>query len=395
MVGVIDTSREVATPRSREVERWRRPTATPVVDVITDYAAFLALAPEWNDTVRRAGVPHPFLSHEWLRTWWDCFAGDAHLHIVVVRERNEVGAGRIIAIAPLLLESARMYGIPIRRLRLLQNDHTPRTDFIVAEQAGTAYQAIWQTLFAHKSEWDVLQLSQLPRESATLTAFASFASAEGLSTGNWASGESPYLELRGTWDQYWNGLSAKFRSNVRNRLTRLSQIGVPDFEMLDDATAIAAARQDSIRLEASDWKEQEGTAITSDPSVQRFYAELPERAVDAGWLRLLFLTVDGRRIATSFSAIYDNRLFLLKTGYDPEFAKCSPFKLLTSFAVQAAYADGLAEVDFLGDTEPWKQEWTPATRAHDWLYVFSDTMRARLVHRAKFQVAPAVRQWRA
>ena len=42
---------------------------------------------------------------------------------------------------------------------------------------------------------------------------------------------------------------------------------------------------------------------------------------------------------------------------------CSPFKLLTYFAIAATPSrDGLREVDFLGDAEPWKLEWTPTTR---------------------------------
>ena len=34
---------------------------------------------------------------------------------------------------------------------------------------------------------------------------------------------------------------------------------------------------------------------------------------------------------------------------------------------------GLTEVDFLGDAEPWKLEWTSTGRGHDWLFVFGDT----------------------
>jgi hypothetical protein len=64
--------------------------------------------------VVRAGVPHPFLRHEWMRTWWDAFAAGRRLHILIVRRH-----GRIAAIAPLVLERASMYGVPVRRLRLL------------------------------------------------------------------------------------------------------------------------------------------------------------------------------------------------------------------------------------------------------------------------------------
>ncbi len=358
-------------------------------EVISDPEQFAALGREWNDAVERAAVPHPFLTHEWVRTWWDCFGTDAQLRIVVVRDE-----GRIVAIAPLMLERTRIYGMPVRRMRLLQNDHTPRTDLIVVDRQVEAYRAIWEVLTAGRDEWDVLQLSQILRESPTLGLFQQCAGEAGFATGTWASSESPYLELSGTWEEYLASLGSKFRSNVRNRLTRLTQIGEPVMEVLDDGARILAAREDSMRLEASGWKEQEGTAINSDAAVQRFYARLAERAGAEGWLRLLFLTVNGTRIATSYGARYAGRLFLFKTGYDPAYAKCSPFKVLTWFAVQASYAEGLREVDFLGDTEPWKLEWTETRRGHDWLFVFSDTVRAKLLYRAKFQVAPAVRQWR-
>ena len=360
------------------------------VDVVTDYGAFLELEAEWNETVDRAGVVHPFLRHEWVRTWWDCFGAGARLYIVVVR-----AGSRIIAIAPLMRETAQMYGMPVRRIRFLQNDHTPRTDVIVAERPEESYRAIWNALVNDSDRWDVLQLSQLPRDSATRPTLSELAAAAGWSTGIWTSGDSPYLTLTGTWESYLASLPAKFRSNIRNRMSRLTKLGEPALEVLRDHGPIQRACEDAWRLEASGWKREAGTAISSDPAVNRFYSLLAERATERGWLRLLFLTVGGQRIATSYGACYQGRLFLFKTGYDPEHATCAPFKLLTYFAIQSAYAEGLTEVDFLGDSEPWKLEWTTTTRGQDWLYVFSGTCRARLLHSVKFQVMPELKRWRA
>ena len=137
-------------------------------------------------------------------------------------------------------------------------------------------------------------------------------------------------------------------------------------------------QDDAWRLEASGWKKESGTAITSDPAVHRFYASLIERGTAAGWLHLLFLRVGDTRIATSYGATFDGRLMLFKTGYDPDYATCSPFKLLTYFALQDAYAKGLVELDFLGDAEPWKMEWTSTVRGHDWMFVFARNGRARV-----------------
>jgi CelD/BcsL family acetyltransferase involved in cellulose biosynthesis len=356
------------------------------IDTIADAAAFFALEGEWNDLVERAGVAHPFLRHEWLRTWWECFGGGCELRVLVVRAGD-----RMVAAAPLFAETARMYGMPIRRLRLMHNDHTPRADVIVAERAAAVYDAIWSTLMASRDSWDVLQLGQLPDESSTAAWIPRLALSEGCTSGVWHSSDSPYLTLTGTWEQYFNSLSAKFRQNVRNRVSRLRRIGEPKLEVVRGGAELGDAIADVVRLEESGWKRQAGTAIESDPSVHAFYRRFAERAADRGWLRLLFLNVGGRRIAASYSLCYARRVFLCKTGFDREFETCSPFKVLTSLAVRSAYEEGLVEVDFLGDTEPWKREWTPAVRSHQWLFVFSNAGRARVIYPLKFKVAPAVR----
>jgi len=360
------------------------------LDTITDYRAFVDLEGAWNDAVDRAGIAHPFLRHEWVRTWWECFGAGARLHILIARH-----GGAIAAIAPFMRETATMYGMPVRRIRFIQNDHTPRTDVIVAADPEGSYRAIWGALRSDADRWDVLQLSQVERTSPTLRLLSGLAAADGCATGVWKSGESPYLPLAGDWEAYFASLPAKFRSNVRNRMARLTRLGEPALEVLSGGAAIQAASPDVWRLEPSGWKGAAGSAITSDESVQRFYTALIERGSDAGWLRLLFLTVAGRRIATSYGALFHDRLFLFKTGYDPEYAACSPFKLLTYFAIREAYAQRLTEVDFLGDAEPWKREWTDAARGHDWLFVFADTVRARLVHSVKFQWGPELKRWRA
>jgi len=373
----------------RRGPRW--PATECSVDVVSDYAAFVNLEAEWNETVERAGIAHPFLRHEWVRTWWDAFSTPgARLYILVVRAQ-----GQITAIAPFMRETTSMYGVPTRRIRFIQNDHTPRTDIIVAVRPAESYRAIWRALRADRDRWDVLQLSQLQRESDTRRVFCELATADRCATGVWHSSDSPYLLLTGTWDEYLNRLPAKFRSNLRNRMSRLTRLGEPALEVLSERGAIEAACEEAWRLESSGWKREAGTAITCDPAVHRFYTTLVERGTAAGWLQLLFLNVGGRRIAASYGACFKDRLLLFKTGYDPEFATGAPFKILTYFAIREAYAQGLTEVDFLGDAEPWKLEWTSTSRGHDWVFVFADTLRARLLHSIKFQWRPELKRGRA
>jgi CelD/BcsL family acetyltransferase involved in cellulose biosynthesis len=359
------------------------------VDVINDYTSFVGLEGRWNDTVDRAGLDHPFLRHEWLRCWWDSFGHGRTLAVMIVRS-----GGRILALAPLMLETARMYGVPVRRLQFLHNDHTPKADMIVVERADEAYAALWNTLRGNRARWDVLQLSQLQYDSPTHEQLARLAAGDACPTSVWQSDASPYLALERDWNAYLSGRNAKLKQNLRNRLSRLTrEFGAPALEVISDRVAVRNARDEALQLEGSGWKRRAGTAICSDPEVLRFYTLLADRAAASGWLRLLFLTVDGRRIATSYASRYHDRLSFFKTGYDPAFAPYAPFKLLTYFSIRAGFSEGLREVDFLGGAEPWKLEWTSTTRPHDWLFVFGNTLRSKLVHTLKCRMRPAVKQW--
>jgi len=60
--------------------------------------------------------------------------------------------------------------------------------------------------------------------------------------------------------------------------------------------------------------------------------------------------------------------------------------------LQDGFHDGLAEYNFLGGAEPWKLEWTKDTRRHNWLFIFSGGLRARLLHYVKFHVVPHVKR---
>ena len=357
-------------------------------EVVSDYDTFARLQPEWNDAARRASAHSPFLLHEWFHTWWDSFGSGRKLHLVIARD-----AGTIVGIAPLMVEQVHIYGLPVRRLDLLHNDHTPRADWIVDRSVPNAYAALWAAVHESRDRWDLLQLSRLPQDSPTLRAIDGLAQRDGCLTGQWRGDVSPYLTLSGSWDSYSASLPAKFRSNVRNRVSRLTKIGEPRLEIVDHGRD-GQAFEDAMRLEASGWKTDAHTSISSSAPVQQFYKRLAERATARGWLQLMFLTVGGRRIATSYAACFNKTLFLLKTGYDPDFSTCAPFKVLTYLAIQHAYAEGLREIDFLGDTEAWKLEWTDTSRPHDWLFVFAGTMRARLLHSLKFQVAPELKRWR-
>ncbi len=379
--------RETEALYTELLARDRAPTAQRSrveVETVRDAAGLHALAGEWDALHARSGHDHPFVTHAWASTWWQAFGADHELNVLVARR-----GGECIGIAPLMRSSTtQMYGVPVKRLELLGNVHTPRNDLLCAEPA--AYDALIGELARTRATWDVLVLPQLVEGSPTIDAVSRLAAEHHVRTGLWMASPSPVLHL----DREL-ALSPKMRANLRNRARKLAELGAVGIETITGGPDVDAALRDVLRLEAAAWKSANGTAITSWREVEHFYTALAGVAAARGWLELTFLTLGGRRISCAYSLRFGTTLFVLKQGYEPELGHCSPGMLMFERMIETARRQGLAAMDFLGDDEEWKLSWGAEPRRHGWLFGFAPSPRARLLHALKFTVAPAIRERRA
>jgi CelD/BcsL family acetyltransferase involved in cellulose biosynthesis len=362
---------------------------TCTVEVITASERLAELGPIWDELVARARVTHPFVTHMWMQTWWDSFGADAELFILLVRDHDGP-----IAIAPLMRVKARIYGARHRCLQFLANDHTPRCDFIVAARPAEAYAAICKFLMSESADWDVLQLRDVPSESGTLQELTSHAAQYGFLSGVRRAGDSPFLTTTIAWDEYMESLPPKRRWFLRNRLKRLSKLGHVSLETVSGGADLPDALEDGYRLEAAAWKGKAGTAILCSPGIRRFYTSLAGRAAERGWLRLQFLKVDDRRVAFAYCLAYAQRMYLLKPGFDPEYAAFSPGNLLCYLALQEVHASGFEAYDFLGYGDSWKRQWADQSISHSTVFLYAKRPLARLDHYTRFALIPRLRQAR-
>jgi CelD/BcsL family acetyltransferase involved in cellulose biosynthesis len=355
-------------------------------ELVRDFTSFLKLEPEWSELMDRSGMKNPFMRHEWIRAWWECFGQGKEMYILVARS-----CGQICAIAPLMLTRRPMYGIRVRRLEFIYNSHTPRCDFILDGGAEGALEAVWASL-ACTGDWQVMVLQQVPEDSVTAPAIASLAARDGFRAGSWAATEAPFVALSGNWDEFWRRLARKHRSNMRNRFRRLDRIGELNMEVASSRENLDGALRAGLAIEAMAWKGRAGTAMLSNPQVAEFYRKIAHAFARNGWLRLNFLRIGRADIAFDYSILHKNRIYVLKTGYDPAFGTYSPYNSLCWFKLRDAHERGIEEYDFLGSRDHWKMDWASQTRAHLWFFVFRDGLTGHALHSAKFRFIPALRR---
>jgi CelD/BcsL family acetyltransferase involved in cellulose biosynthesis len=125
-----------------------------------------------------------------------------------------------------------------------------------------------------------------------------------------------------------------------------------------------------------------------------FYTKVAQAFAQAGWLDLHFLKLNERRIAFQYAVSYQGKAFSLKPGYDPKYAEYSPSSLLLLLYLERAFQEAKREYDLLGTEEEWKLMWAQHTRAHYWLFIFSNALLPSLLYRIKFQLVPALQRYK-
>jgi len=355
------------------------------VEEIRDEDRFRSLRASWNALV--TPLDPPLLRHEWFETFWDHFGLQGALVLLLVWEGE-----RLVTVAPLMKLSEKRLGIPCRILRSISNDHSGRFDFVAGNREPEPIEAILRHL-AGCPGWDFLELQDVPQESRTLTWLARGSGRWGFKTGDWRSIQSPYIRIDRDWETYWGTLSGHFKRNLRRRRRQLQELGPVRVEQLNGGEAgWQQALLEGFDIEALAWKGAAGTSINSSSSVARFYQGIAEVSARLKWLRLYFLVVSDRKIAFALSLVDSGRFFLLKIGYDPAFGRFSPGILLHEEILRSAFEERLEEFDFLGPCMPWKEDWTPLRRSHVFSYVFSRSLRGRMLYWLKFQLLSSLKR---
>ncbi len=358
-----------------------------MLEVVTDYQELLRLESPWNELIAEASDTSPFESHAWTCAWWEAFGAANQLHVLIWRKGD-----KICGVAPLMFSQEQRFGFSVRRLGTLYNTHLQRTSFPVLENRRAEFlQLLWQHVLSVSPTWDVLELSPFHRVSPALAVVENFAANSGLTRTYWTEGQSPFLTIIGKWDDHLKTLSKNRRGNFQRQFKKLAEHGGITLEVVTGGDLLDDALQAGYRMESMGWKGEKGTAISSDPALRAFYGNLAARNATTDGLRLYFLCVGGRRIAFQYCLEAKNTVYVLKTGYDTDFAPYSPSQLLAWKVLESAYDRGIREYDFLGGTDDWKRVWTQETRELVWMIVYSKTLRGRLLQGLKLKVVPWVR----
>ena len=339
--------------------------------VIDSAWGFTALRPEWNALLRDSASASPFLTWEWLHTWWRHLSGTSQLRILAVRAGTD-----LIAVAPFRMTTS--------------SAHLPCLDMLGTGDAGSDYLDIivrrgWEDEgLAAIEHFVASQKTALRLNHLGPTAVADRLS-DRLAQRGWAQttapgGTCPYIPLAGhTWDSYLATLGSSHRANVRRRIRALEQ----HFTVRFDRVTSEAERRDLLatlceyharRFDAR------GTAFGTG-ATRAFHDEITKRALDRGWLRMYVLRLNDAPVAVMYGFFYDRTFSFYQHGFDDRYQQHSIGLVLMGLSIRAAIEEGAAEFDMLWGVEPYKFLWARDRRELRNVHLFPASIAGR-IHRS-------------
>lgn len=316
----------------------------------------------WSGLLERSESPTVFQTFEWNESWWTVFGRGHELELALVHVGEE-----LVAIAPLMIERGRSWGIPFRKLAFIgtANASSDYSDFVVSRAHPGALPAILKWIKSRSDRFTSLDLRNLRSTSPTLSALALFPHARMR-----VSSVAPAWML-GDRDADRALLSKK---SVKRKLNWYQKNGRIEYKRVGDEAFESFFDQHVAR-----WDGTGTPSLFLDPAQRRFYRELGASLEPTGYLHFSGVFFDDRPIAYHFGFEFRGTLIWYKPTYDPAQSRNSPGEVLIRYLFDDAITRDLKEVDFTVGNEAFKFRFSNVVR---------EVHRAR-VHNRAFERAMA------
>jgi CelD/BcsL family acetyltransferase involved in cellulose biosynthesis len=302
----------------------------------TSPEALSTLAPAWSALVRESFHNTIFATPVWAQTWWRWFGEGKRLLLITIEDGD-----RLVGVAPLYLETVD----DERLVRFIGGlDVTDYMDIVVRRShEAVAWDAVLEALRA--VAWDALDLHAVRAASPTVAYFRQ------LGARMTREDVCPCIDpLPVTWDDYLAMLDKKDRHELRRKMRRLSGADVLWWTVCAEDTQAMTSFLTLHRLSSPD------KASFMDERMEGYFRDLASQCATHGWLRLCFLSISKKKVASLMAFDYGNQILLYNSGYDPAYTSLSVGLVSVAMAIRDAIAAQRRAFDFLRGDERYKYD---------------------------------------
>lgn len=305
---------------------------------------------DWSELVKRDPDGTFFHTPAYLKLYWEEFGSGAELLLAFAEEDGlTVGAAAFERVGPVL----RFMG------------GTEVTDYMgpVADpEAAGAVAKEMMCALDDRDDWSEGDLRGLPQDSAWLERLATACADAGyrVAVEDDRNGVAPFIELRGSFDEYLSGLPAKLRHEIGRKARRLEAESRGIRVILADVDSL---REDLDRFVGLHLASEGPKGRFMGPGMEIFFRRLGEAFLPSGVFRLAFMEAEGERAAGAIGFAFGRTFSLYNSAFDRRWAHLAPGMVLVAELIRGAIEDGCTRFDMLKGDLAYKYRFGAAPRA--------------------------------
>jgi CelD/BcsL family acetyltransferase involved in cellulose biosynthesis len=355
------------------------------IELVTSTQAFDALEADWRALEARSARGSVFLSWDWQRLWWTHYGCGRQLRILIARADNAV-----VGLFPLYLEHHRVARIlRVRKLRPIGagGDTSPDDLGILAEPS--CEQAVAQAFVHHiltsPERWHLLDLVDLPSDSALVDCLARQAAQQPALIHREPPNRITYGDLPANWDSYRQSLSRNRREVLGRKRRRFEQQPGARFEQIVDAAQLDPAFERLAELHRRRWQGRTDELGFTSTQYLGFHRDVMRALLERNSLLLYALEMNGDIIAMFYGFRHAQTCYYFQAGFDPQHAALSPGEVLMGYVIEAAIGAGCTRFDMLKGDYGHKRHFFQQTR---------QTVNIRVHRPGLIHLLYRIKQWR-
>jgi len=342
-----------------------------MLELIQDENKFYSMRSDWNRLLEEGGVSNPYLTHEWLSSWWKAYKDDKKLNIIVFRKQD-----KIIGAIPLVLTQESILGVPIKVIKFF-SDHWGRMDFILAEKNNECVTEFFNWFHSSKIA-DVVILSRIPEDSKNASIIEEVVKNQKFDYKKTGL-KNTVIVLDGTWEAYLKQLTKKFRHEINYKQRKLFALGNIRYERVvevEDADKILAALA-AVGEKSWKYKDKKGIAVSNQG--WQFYRNIIFEWGRTKKLDISILKQNDTPIAFAFRLKHKDTCYALETAYNQDFYSYSPGLVVNSMLLKSLFEENGINRYELGETNDSKKRWSENYSPEARFSIYNKTAKMRVI----------------
>ncbi len=340
------------------------------VKLIENTEDFLKLQGYWNDILKKSYANFPFLTFEWLSSWWKSFGAGKRLFVMTVNENNHEP---LHGIAPMMLVKSTGFRI----IEFIGTGRSDFLDFIIKDKIDDTIKAFFTFLNEYTKRWDVIFLSDILLDGGSIERLRSAAKDAGWYCCSRLYCYSPYLPINNAWPEFLSSKSAHFQKSVKNAEKLPQREGMKfHIRQINAKELEPQIIQEIVAIEENSWKFDTGVANIHGKSAQIFFSDFLQNFAKKEWLNLWIGYLDDKPAVFIINFDYGEKIWFYNVTSHKEGRRYGLGFALLHHVIRNAFLREKAEYDFMRGMEPYKLRWTSSKRESFQLVFYKKTFRS-------------------